>query len=1264
MPVPSVAAAFATVSARQPDALAVVGRTRRLTYGELDAASRALSLPGTGPVALVLAHGAPLAIGLLAAFRAGRVAVPIDPSMPAPRRERILDDAGADAVVTADGAVRRDVEPATIAHPRVVAPDAVAMLLYTSGSTGAPTGVVYSHDRLLERVVRRDRFGLGPGDRLGVFGSAGMNLFRALLTGATLVTWDMATDGLAGIPAWIARERLTLLHGTPTLFRRLTAPTPSPQAFPSLRWVSVTGEPMLRADAEALRRTFPPPCAIVNGLGTTEAGTFCQWTVDADRVAGETMPVGTGVEGMTADLVDDEIVVRGDLLAAGYWRRPDLEARRFRDDGRSYLTGDVGRREADGALVHLGRRDQQLKIRGVRIEAAEVEGALLAHPAVREAAVFGDGGRLVACIAAADGSPQLGGELARVVRGRLPDAMVPEGWSFVASLPIGATGKVDRRALPVPPPRPAPPDAGIVERVLARAARDGTAVAYRAGDVVLTFAGLAARSAALAARLRDAGVGRESLVAVAVAREPAYAVCVLAVLRAGGACLPLDPKGPAARNALMLRDSGARWLLGRPNVLGDVPDDVLRIHPDEVGSPPPPADPYDPDRVAFVLYTSGSTGRPKGVELRERQVLHRLAWDWGARPATAGEVACQRGATGFVDALAEWLGPLLAGVPVEILGDELLSRPHDLVAHLARRGVTRILLVPSQLALLLDLVDDLGARLPALRRWTVSGEALSMATLERFRRALPAAELWNVYGATEAWDATCHRVGPGDTTVSIGTPLPGMRAYVLDDAMAPVATGVAGDLWLAGDGLARGYRDDAALTRARFVPNPFAPGTDDRLYRTGDRARRRDDGTLELLGRADRQVKVHGVRVELGEVEAVLTAQPGVREAAVVADAGRIVAYVVGAGVDVAALRGALRDRLPPAAVPRDVVVRAALPRTDRGKLDRAALATGLADGPPIEPAPGPGTPTELELTIMQVFGDLLRRGVGVDDDFFDAGGDSLLAIRLVAELEALTGCTLPLDAVAVSPTARGVAGAITRGGFAWTATGCLTQHAGGAAPPLFGICGAWGYAVRLLRLGRALGEDVPFHALQPPGMDWPADVDLRDIGAHYADVIARLQPGGPIQIIGTSVGGVIAFEVALQLEARGRSPALLAMVDSALPEAALKPLPDVDEGALGDLERAGRRVYAAHRRAVAAYRPAAMLAAPLVYFLCTDGVHRSHVGWQRLARRPIDVVPVPGGHGAFHVEPQLGAIARGLRDRLLPASPLRRPLGRVAGRQ
>lgn len=1281
----SITSRFADFVASQPEALAVASGSVRWTYGALGDAVAALAerigVHGDpdSAVALVVPHGAPLAIGVLAAARLQRAAVIVDPRMPEERRDAIVSDAGAAVVVTLEGADAAT--PLTVTgcdrgnwkrleHARIQPPDRAGLVLYTSGSTGAPNGVVYSERAILDRVVDRDRFALGPGDRVGIFGGAGMNLFRALLRRAALCSWDVERDGLVGVAKWIARQEITVLHCLPTFFRRLTDSWELPLDLPRLRFVSLTGEPVMRRDVERFRRCFPSTCVLLNGLGTTEAGTFCQAEIgDGTVLDGDLVPVGRAVDGVDVLVCDEagralpagevgEIVVRGALLAAGYWQRPVLEANRFGRDSyghgpRRYRTGDLGRFAADGSLVHLGRRDHQVKVRGVRVEPAEVEAALLRHPAVRQAAVGGhtegEGeARLIACVATAEPRDDLAAELGRFLRTRLPSALVPDGWTFVDALPLLPGGKVDRRALPLPPPRRTRRrDAGIAELFERAVARRPEAIAYRCGDAVVTFADLDRRSAALAARLVTAGVVAQAVVAVALPRTPDYAVALLAVLRAGGVCLPIDPDGPPERNEAMLRESGTCHVvaydtcaLGRDLMRLDPTATVISatpaVAPEHVRYVPP-----NRSHLAFLLYTSGSTGTPKGVEVTEGQILHRLAWDWSARPLRAGEIACQRAALGFVDAIAEWLGGLLQGVPTVILPDALLERPRELVATLAAREVTRILLVPSQLALLLDTIADLGARLPALRLWTVSGEPLPPATLARFRNAFPRAALWNVYGATEAWDTTACELRGDENPVPIGVPLPGMRVYLLDDALAPVATGIAGDLYVAGDGLARGYRGDAERTREKFLPNPFSPGLGDRLYRTGDRARRRDDGVLEHLGRTDRCVKLRGVRVELGEVEAVLAAHPAVREAAAVLRDERLVAFVTPASdaVDRDALEAWARDRLPRAAIPGRIVSVPTLPRNDRGKLDRAALR---------EPDRVFERPrTELEETVAEIFADLLGRGrVGATEDFFDLGGDSLLAVQLVAELEALTGRAAALDAIAAAPTPRGIAAILTADGFPWQTADCITLHPNGDGPALFAICGAWGWAVRLLRVGRALGDAIPMHALQPPGMAWPDGTMLAAMGAHYADRIEARAPAGAIRLLGTSFGGILAFEVAVQLQARGRDVALLAMVDSAAPGSPLKEPPPA--AGTSPIETAGRRVYFAHLAAAGTYLPTARFDGRVVYFQCSRSVSRATPErWEPHTQGGVEVVVVPGEHGQFHVEPQLGAIVRVLAERL-----------------
>jgi acyl-coenzyme A synthetase/AMP-(fatty) acid ligase len=405
-----------------------------------------------------------------------------------------------------------------------------------------------------------------------------------------------------------------------------------------------------------------------------------------------------------------------------------------------------------------------------------------------------------------------------------------------------------------------------------------------------------------------------------------------------------------------------------------------------------------------------------------------------AYPFAPGEVACQKTASGFVDALWELLGPLLHGVPCVIVPDEAVRDPPLLVDTLATSGVTRIWLVPSLLRQLLDSVPDLATRAPSLRFWVLSGEPLARALAERFHARLPNAALFNLYGTSEVWDATWHdgtHDGAGAGQVPIGRPIANVQAYILDRALQPVPRGTTGELVIGGHGVARGYvtggheRPDA--TAGAFVADPFRPGRGRQLYRTGDLARRRRDGSLELLGRRDLQVQLRGFRVEPAEVEAVLMAHPAVRDAVVTVPPGTgvLTAYVTG-GADAATLRAFSAERLPEHLRPGRIVTLDALALTPSGKVDRARLPDPNLTGTP-RAAPPIAPSTSLEQAVAGVWADVLQcDSISVDDDFFaDLGGHSLLGMRVISRLRRLLRIELPVRRLFEAPTVAALSAAI-----------------------------------------------------------------------------------------------------------------------------------------------------------------------------------------------------------------------------------------------
>jgi amino acid adenylation domain-containing protein/non-ribosomal peptide synthase protein (TIGR01720 family) len=529
----------------------------------------------------------------------------------------------------------------------------------------------------------------------------------------------------------------------------------------------------------------------------------------------------------------------------------------------------------------------------------------------------------------------------------------------------------------------------------------------------LSYAELERRANQLAWRLLQLGAASEGRVGVCLERSEALAVALLAVLKSGGVYVPLDPAYPAERLSYMLADAGCVALVSDARcsaalTLGTAVPVLLDREAEALASasPEPPSLRVSPDQLAYVMYTSGSTGAPKGVLGLQSGFLNRLEWMWRRYPFEAGDVICQKTSIGFLDSVWELLGGLLRGVPTEFVSSAALRDPERLVERLAACGATRLVLVPSLLRALLELVPDLQERLPRLRMWVSSGEALRSSDVRAFAQRLPGRTLLNLYGSTEVsadvlwWEAEPH--GP----VLIGRPLDNTSAYVLDADLQALPVGVVGELYVGGACLARGYQNSPELTAERFVPDALGSSRGALLYRTGDLARQAPDGRIEYFGRRDQQLKVRGYRIEPGDIESALLAQPGVAEAVVAVREGaegtrRLVAYVVGAQRDAQALRAALAERLPGHMVPAAYVFLEALPLTRTGKLDRKALPAPGADLDDAAFQAGPRD--ELEALLAKLWAELLgRTQVGVHENFFAAGGDSIVVLQLVARARRL----------------------------------------------------------------------------------------------------------------------------------------------------------------------------------------------------------------------------------------------------------------------
>jgi amino acid adenylation domain-containing protein len=555
-------------------------------------------------------------------------------------------------------------------------------------------------------------------------------------------------------------------------------------------------------------------------------------------------------------------------------------------------------------------------------------------------------------------------------------------------------------------------------------------------DESLTYSELNQRANRLAHHLIEMGVGPESAVGICLQRSTQMVVALLAVIKAGGAYLPLDPEYPQDRLADMVTDADVKVVVGASNLDGKLPSGVQVLGLDDPGlqatlnrgaaNNPTNADRRAvllADHPAYVIYTSGSTGKPKGVVGAQSAILNRLSWMWREFPYTGNEVACQKTSLSFLDSAAEIFGPLLRGLPLVILDSEDVKDIGRFVAVLERHAVSRLVLVPSLLRQIVSSGWDISTKLSHLKMVVTSGEALSADLADRVMKAAPKIRLLNFYGSSEvAADSTWADVSarlPGEP-VSIGRPIDNTNVYVLDGLLDPVPKGVTGELYISGAGLARGYLKRPATTAERFVANPFA-SSGGRMYRTGDLVRWRPDGILEYIGRADQQVKVRGYRIELGEIEACLRDCPNVRQAVVAsrehADSGeQLVAYVVrldGNKPEEADMRRHVAKRLPDYMIPGLFVFLESLPLLPSGKIDRKRL-----------PAPQPLTlvhrepRTEHEQILCDLFAEVLGvPQVGIDDNFFALGGHSLMATSLVSRVWSRMAVGIPVRAIFEAPT-------------------------------------------------------------------------------------------------------------------------------------------------------------------------------------------------------------------------------------------------------
>lgn len=712
---------------------------------------------------------------------------------------------------------------------------------------------------------------------------------------------------------------------------------------------------------------------------------------------------------------------------------------------------------------------------------------------------------------------------------------------------------------------------------------------------------------ALAQLLRQRGVKPGDSVAVALPRSVFLTLALHGIVEAGAAWLPLDTGYPDDRLRMMLEDARPSLLIATEDQLArfsDIPglESLCYQQPLAAGDEAPLAL-SKPDHTAYIIFTSGSTGRPKGVMVGQTAIVNRLLWMQDRYPLSADDVVAQKTPCSFDVSVWEFWWPFIAGAQLVMAEPEAHRDPQAMQQFFARYGVTTTHFVPSMLAAFVASLDaDSVAACRTLRRVFCSGEALPTELCREWER-LTGAPLHNLYGPTEAavdvsWYPACgpELAAVTGSSVPIGWPVWNTGLRILDAAMRPVPPGVAGDLYLTGIQLAQGYLGRPDLTASRFIADPFAPG--ERMYRTGDVARWLANGAVEYLGRSDDQLKIRGQRIELGEIDRVMSALPDVGQAvshacvfnqaaATGGDARQLVGYLVsdsGLPLDTAALKARLAEQLPPHMVPVVLMQLAELPLSANGKLDRKALPLPTLGGERSGRPPEPGMETLVAAAFSQLLGCEVK---DIDADFFALGGHSLLAMRLAAQLSRQLARQVTPGQVMVASTVGKLSALL-----AADLSDEQAQRLGldtllplreSDGPTLFCFHPASGFAWQFSVLARYLSPRWSITGIQSPRPQGPmaSAASLDEVCEHHLRTLLAQQPHGPYYLFGYSLGGTLAQGIAARLRQRGEAVAFLGLLDTWPPETqnwAEKEANGLDPEVLAEIDREREAFLAAQQ--------------------------------------------------------------------------------------
>jgi amino acid adenylation domain-containing protein len=1039
-------------------------------------------------------------------------------------------------------------------------PDNLAYIIYTSGSTGMPKGVAVRHRPVINLIDWVNKtFHVNSSDRIlfitsFCFDLSVYDIFGLLAAGGSI---QIASESLVKNPQQLVHtlynQPITFWDSAPAAFQQLvTFLQSSPSS--SLRLVFLSGDWIPVTLPDTIKEAFPNTQVIALG-GATEATVWSNYyPIEEVSPQWTSIPYGKPIQNAKYYILDEHLnscpigvpgflYIGGECLASGYANDPKQTSQKFIFDTLVVFENyPVDDKLKDKTGVLQITDIQSIEYTNYPITLVVRPGHSLHFKLSYDSNSF-----------QSETIERMLAHLSRLLEG-LVTSEPGQSWH---QLPLLTEAEQQQLHAWNQTETDYPVSKTIVDLFQAQVEKTPNHIAVVFEEQALSYQALNTKANQLAHYLMTLGVGAETLVGICVERSLEMAIGLLGILKAGGAYVPLDPDYPPERLQFMLEDSKVKVLLSQSHLQESLPVStafVIYLDSDwkqiAASSGENLARQSGPSNLVYVIYTSGSTGVPKGVMV-EHSALVNLLSDMSSRlELTSTDKLLALTTLSFDIAALELYLPLITGSQIILINRNTANNGETLVQKLAEAQITIMQATPATWKLLLQSGWHQLTPLTIL----CGGEALPRQLGQTLLKN--SQQLWNVYGPTETtiWSSIHNVTQSPEKPQLVGSPIANTQIYILDANHNPTPLGIPGELCIGGQGLARGYLNRPELTKEKFIEIEIF-GKYQRIYKTGDLARWLPDGNLEYLGRLDHQVKLRGFRIELGEIETSLTQHQAVREAVVVLikddNNPRLAAYItLATPIDEVAsvLRTWLKTRLPEYMLPASFTVLDKLPLTPNGKIDRNAL-----------PAPdalltnkhyqAPHDTVELQLS--QIWENLLKvRPIGITDNFFELGGHSLLAVRLIAQIEQQFNKHLQLATLFQNASIEQLANQIRLQTDSQTWSSKVAIQPNGTKPPFFCVPGVGGNVLYFYELAHHLGPDQPFYALQAVGLDGKSApfTSIEEMAAHYLKELQTIQPQEPYRLGGHSFGGLVAFEMSLQLQKQGQEVAFLAILDTLAP--------------------------------------------------------------------------------------------------------------------